>query len=359
MPEFMKLYEEDEQEEYGGVPSGGGAPKPPTSPTQEQVNQQQQGHSKTPAQPMINDYPAYGTQEYYELMFGPGDYSDLISKQQQGQAEFDAGIYGGPETGAPEPAPPAAQPSQPTYYEPDPGASPAPSPSPASIPQISTSGSSSSSSSSVSNPAPQIGTGGGPEPYTTEPGVQDEFLQLLMNRMNQGTEIDRNDPNIRQQSDAFAAGVERQKRDAISDMAERSGPLASGALRGQERMTRERAGQAIGSFEAELVGKELQNRRDEIRQALEQFGGMLDADQQRQLQRELANLDAQLKQQGLDVQSSLGGRELDIRERLGTAGLNVDLMGLLLGQQRFGDQLGFDIADREAFYNNQAVQNLF
>jgi hypothetical protein len=308
-------------------------------------------------------FPAYGTPEWYKYFFGmdPAQSQPIIDAQKQGTEEFNAGIYGGPE-GAITPAPTpseASEPQQPaTYYDQPSEPAPAPASAPVSAPHGAPGGTSiSASSSSTQTPLGSTVTGG-PDPYTTDPNNQDEFLKLLMSRMTQGTEIDPNDPNIRQQVAPYAAAIERQKRSTMSDMAEQAGPLASGALRGQERMLGERAGQAVGGFEADLVGRELQNRRDEIRQAMEQYGGVLDADQQRQLSRELATLDAQLKQMGISSQEGLGYAELGLKEKLGTAGLNIDLMRLLQQGQQFGDDLGFRVGDREAYWNAEALRQL-
>ena len=54
-------------------------------------------------------------------------------------------------------------------------------------------------------------------------------------------------------------------------------------------------GQRTGTFEAELVGRELTARRAEIQQALTSMQGMLTTDQQMSLQRELALMDDAIK----------------------------------------------------------------
>ena len=201
--------------------------------------------------------------------------------------------------------------------------------------------------------------GAAPTANTTNQGTQDVVRNTYLQQATQGTKVDTNDPNIRQQVDPYAAAVQRQKTDYLADQAEKLGPYATGAMRGQERMASERAGQAIGSFESQLVGRELQNRRNEIQNALASLGGMINSDQGMQLQREMAELDAELKRLGINTGASTAAAELALKDRLGTGGLNVDMMRLLLQNQQFGNELGFNIADREAFWNNQALQSLF
>jgi hypothetical protein len=129
-----------------------------------------------------------------------------------------------------------------------------------------------------------------------DPKLQQLYDELL-SRATQGLKIDRNDPIIRDQADAYSANLERSKRNDLADLAERSGPLAN--LRGETRLANERMGQAAGAFEAQLMGRELTARRDEIAQALSSMQGLLTTEQQLALQRELGLLNNAIQQQQL------------------------------------------------------------
>lgn len=130
----------------------------------------------------------------------------------------------------------------------------------------------------------------------------DDLYQQLLQRTQQGLDVDRNTPAIRAQADAFSANQERSRRNYLSDTAERMGPYASGALQGERRMASERAGIASGAFEAELVGREITARRDEIAQALSLLTGRVSAEDEMALRRELADLEAQLRREGYGLQ---------------------------------------------------------
>lgn len=204
--------------------------------------------------------------------------------------------------------------------------------------------------------------GAAPAKNTTNQGTQDVVRNSYLQQATQPTNVTRNDPNIRPQADAFAAAQDRARRQYESEQAERlsaQGLGNSGAMQNERRVAAERAGVNTGSFEAQLVGNELKAQRAEKQMALEALLKAGQMDQANALQRELAQIDAQLKQAGLDVQGNLGGRELDIKDRLGTGGLNVDMARLLMQNQQFGDQLGFNVADREAYWNNAALQSMF
>ena len=170
----------------------------------------------------------------------------------------------------------------------------------------------------------------------------DNLYNTWLGRSQQATAVDRNDPNIRMQSDAYRANEDRASRNYISDLAESSGPLAN--LRGEQRMSAERVGQRTGAFEAELVGRELTNKRNEIAQALNAMGATLSADQQAGLQRELAIIDQSIKERGLDLQ----GRGLDIQGRA----VDNDLERALMGNNQFYADLGLRAENQYNYWND-------
>jgi hypothetical protein len=107
----------------------------------------------------------------------------------------------------------------------------------------------------------------------------------------------------------------------------------------------------MGAFEAQLVQRELENRRAEIADALTNLRGMITSDQAAALQRELASLDAAIRREGLAQSGDLGARDLAIKDKLGTGALNVDLLRALLQNEQFGVDAGIRIGDLEARYS--------
>jgi hypothetical protein len=169
-------------------------------------------------------------------------------------------------------------------------------------------------------------------------GVSGELYNLLLQRAKQGAAIDRNDPNVRAQSDAYAANEERARRNYLADLAESSGPLAN--LRGEERLAAERVGQRTGSFEAQLMGREIDARRQEIMQALSELRGMLSTDQTLALNRELAYLNDAAQRYGIATQAS-------------TAASNRDLQWqqALMQNDQFTRNLGLQAEDRASYWD--------
>lgn len=183
-------------------------------------------------------------------------------------------------------------------------------------------GSSSSVSTSSSGPAGAF-----------DPRVQ-ELYNMLLGRAQQGLAVDRNDPNIRAQSDAYGANAERARRNYLADTAEKSGPYAN--LQGEARVTAEKLGQNTGAFEAELVGREMTARRDEIAQALQSMQGLLTQEQQFALTKELAMLNKSIQEQ-----------------QLGLEGQRIGLQGQQMSQQndQFLRSLGLQEADRASYWD--------
>lgn len=132
----------------------------------------------------------------------------------------------------------------------------------------------------------------------------DALVKQLQARAAQSTVVDGTDPNVRRQADAFSAQQERSRRNYLSDQAEGNSPYSTGAQAGLERMTAEKAGQASGQFESELINRELTSRRTEIQQALESMGGILSDEEKNGLQRELSNLNASLETAKMNTQNN-------------------------------------------------------
>lgn len=201
--------------------------------------------------------------------------------------------------------------------------------------------------------------GAAPTQATANQGTQDVVRNSYLQQATQGTKIDTADPNFRQQADPFAAAVTRERRNFLSEQAEKAGPYATGALRGQARMTAERAGQAIGSFEADLVARELTNRRNEIQAALSGLRGLVSEDQQRALQRELAALQAEMQRLSITTGADVARSGQSLQQRLAQMQDAFNRAQLAQQDRQFGDTLGFNVGVAELGANERALAALF
>jgi hypothetical protein len=167
-----------------------------------------------------------------------------------------------------------------------------------------------------------------------------DLYNTLLNRSQQSLNLNANDPVIAAQTNAYRAEQTRGARNTMNQTAEAGGPMAN--LAGQNRMANEHAAQATGNFQSQLLGRELQSRRDEIQSSLAGMGGILSQDQQENLQRQLGLLDQNIKSRGLDIQSQLG-----------QGGLNNNLLQILLGNDQSTARLGLDAQDRARYWDYQ------
>jgi hypothetical protein len=201
--------------------------------------------------------------------------------------------------------------------------------------------------------------GAAPTANTTNQAAQDVVRNSYLERAAAPITDPRTRSDFRMVADTQAAASERARRDATADLAEgMAGTGQTGAQSVESRLIAERAAQQRGNFEADLVRQDLQQQRADVENALKALTGMIDADQTRALQQKLAELDAQLKTASLNASTGLGSQELALKDRLGMAGINVDLLGKLLQNQQFNNNLGFEMGDREAYWNNAALNQI-
>lgn len=157
------------------------------------------------------------------------------------------------------------------------------------------------------------GGGGGGNWMGTTPGQGTDLYNILLKRAQQGLAIDRNDPIIRNQADAYNAMQDRNRTKYLQETAERGGVNAN--ISAEQRSSAETVGQNEAGFEASLMGRELASRRQEIESALSGMQGLLTAEQQMQLTKELADLQRAEGRYQFDAGLGQRGYEFDSNDR--------------------------------------------
>jgi hypothetical protein len=293
-----------------------------------------------------------------------------------------------PATAAPTP-PPAAPPVAPPPVAPPPPAAPPP----------------------VTAPPPGP-TRQPPQQDAPPDPMRDQFRQALLDQMGKNSaDVSMNDPSIKGQADAYAVSQQRAQEAARGDLAERlsqqglgvtstggdSGALTQGLLG-----LRQQQGENTGQFNAGLVGAELQNRRAQLQQTLQLAGATMSEQDRNALQKQIAEMGADIQkqqmaqqssqfgqslaqqqaqmaqqgsqfgqslsqqQQALELQKLLGIRDLDVRQqqgqgqlglqdKLGTGGLQLGLLQAMLQNQQFGQGLSSQNAQFGANLNQNAL----
>lgn len=253
----------------------------------------------------------------------------------------------------------------------------------------------------VTVPPTQTGGGSGPLiPPSAPPGTpsapdqkaqvgtafRDSLLKMLSDNQKDPSLAD---PALKGQMDAYSLAQTRARDRARSAMAERAAQqggagVDSGAFNNDLAGLFQAQGEAEGQFGAGLVGQELQNRRNQLMQAATLAGNQMSQEDSRALQRELADLDAkirregmaqqggqfdrslaeqarqsgvdaELKRLGITTQADLGGRDVALRGELGRGQLNLGLLSALLQNQQFGQRLGADVGMFNSRSNSDAL----
>lgn len=200
------------------------------------------------------------------------------------------------------------------------------------------------------------------------------YRNTLINQMAQQEVPDVNDAAIKAQLDPMRAEAERAMRGDIRSEAEAAFASDQDFGAPEKVAAQERAGQQVGLKAADLVGRELTARRDQIKSALAQFGDTMEADQKRALEeklrkmedatkrygidtdRDVAKSDQDIKRYGIDKTTALGEKDISVREKLGMGGLNNDMIRNLMQDRQWRERMGFDYGMAEADLNERATR---
>ena len=157
----------------------------------------------------------------------------------------------------------------------------------------------------------------------TPTNITDAYNQAMLAQLTKSRNPSLSDPGLKAQSDAYSVGQQRARDQARASIAERfaaNGIADSGAMDQGIAGLFQQQGENQGTFNANLVGNELQNQRTELLNYMQMAGSRLTAQEAQALQAKLADIDAQLRQQGITNQNDQFGR---------TQGWNEDIWSYL------------------------------
>lgn len=187
-------------------------------------------------------------------------------------------------------------------------------------------------------------------------GDRSGILSRLMSLADQYAKpVSPDDPNIKASTDAYAGQVGRSVNRFRKTAAERAYAegVPTGAFDAQIGNAEMAGGRAQGDFESGLMRDEMVSRRNALMSTLQSAGSLLSAQDSADIQSKIANMDAILRSQGLDVsnrgldiQQLLGMGSLDLQKLLGNRSL--DNQGRQIDNQnnQFYDQFGADQANK-------------
>lgn len=165
-------------------------------------------------------------------------------------------------------------------------------------------------------------------------GRQGAFFDQLQGLVGQyGQPVTADDPIIKAQTDAFGAAQTRGAQQGQAAQAEANAyrGIPTGTQDAATAQGYETAALNTGNFQANEMSNELNARRTQLQQTLSLYGGQLSAEQARQLQSQIAAINAQLSNQQMTNQNSQFYDQLGLTAGEQEALLNAQLIGAMSG----------------------------
>lgn len=151
---------------------------------------------------------------------------------------------------------------------------------------------------------------------TTTPYAE-QVRKMLMDRMGELSKpLDVNDPTITEPFGAANLAAQRQLEQGKKDTAERlyaSGNLNTNAAQMEGTQANERAATGLAGVKANLIANQLTQRANQLQQLYSLAVASGDSESARQVQLELASIQAELAREGFGVTLGLGQAELNAR----------------------------------------------
>lgn len=173
-------------------------------------------------------------------------------------------------------------------------------------------------------------------------------LSGLMDQYSQPVTAD--DPTIKASTDAYTGQVNRSVDAYKKQAAERAYAegVPTGSFDSQVGEATMAGGRSIGDAQSQMMRDEMLSRRQNLISTLNSASGLLSQQDQADIQSKIAAMDAVLKEQGIDVNSQLGNKGLDIQQLLGLLGAGNQSTAIDNQNNQFYDQLGSTNANESA-----------
>ncbi|MDP2319546.1 MAG: hypothetical protein Q8O42_09450 [Acidobacteriota bacterium] len=169
----------------------------------------------------------------------------------------------------------------------------------------------------------------------TKTPIQGAYQDALLKYMSRSQETPSlSDSTLAPQVEVFRAAAQRgQERQRLSaaERAAANGQSESGYLDNVINKGIQDQNFNTASYNANLLGGEMNKRREELQAGLQLASATGNAEASRELQTRLAQVSAAMQQQGLNLQGQLGFGDLDLRRLLGTESLNQQALQIIMG----------------------------
>ena len=184
-----------------------------------------------------------------------------------------------------------------------------------------------------------------------EDAIRQQILGIM--GQNQGPFDAENDPaskaftRVQQRAaDKFRADQAEQR--SVQGLGQNQQGEVSGALGADIGGAQSTLAENIASFQSKMIVDQINQRRQQLMQALQIGAGLLSQDQQVSIQRELATMDNALRQ-------NMAQADIGLRQYGQQGQLSLGMLQALMGNQHFYDRLGYDIGRDEQEFNLRSM----
>jgi hypothetical protein len=258
----------------------------------------------------------------------------------------------------------------PNYPLPGGGTTPQPNPVPGTTPSPSTP----ATPTAPGTPAPAA-------PATPQ-SIQQTFRDVLQKGLTGPTPEEygaqaATGPEANAYKTAAQRSAERQQRQAAHLNAIQGGQANSPQLAMAERGIEQGRGESEAQFIASITARNIQARRDELMQQMQIAAAMGDSEAARELQLQIAQMNAALERSGQDIQREqvgnqftlgqgdlalrrdLGTSDVDLRRQLGQGDLDLRRYGIDVGANTAMNELGLGYSGLQYQAQRDALDRLF
>lgn len=199
-------------------------------------------------------------------------------------------------------------------------------------------------------------------PAATTNTVGGQFQKKLMELMGQSGDVSETDPSVAgalHQTDIAQQRSFERRRAMSAERAAAQGTLNGGGFDASLDNLEASRGDQTAAQKAGIMGGAAAAKQQQLMQALTLGGQYLSDQQKNEITKQLGELDAQVKREGIQSQTSLGQQDIGLRSRLGDIQGNLGYLGLLSNDRQFGQGLAATNARFTAGLNQDALMKAF
>lgn len=195
------------------------------------------------------------------------------------------------------------------------------------------------------------------QPSNTPAALDDAYRQAIAGLLDTPQTVTPESLQSDPATQAYNLGAQRSEERQRAQIAEQDafdGTNQSGGMDTELAGLRQQRGQGEAAFVGNLAMQKMQDNRAALVQGIQAEQQRGEFDKSQALQKQLADLDAQIRREGLSASNSQASADLDLRSKLGLSGLDLQRLALELSNTQQNNRLGYDYTALEVGANDRA-----